>query len=237
MSTMRERPNRDALNRGVDIFRDAMRSFVVRHMRRVFGDGAEEAIRSSLNDAGRKAFQRRRRRGEGVEGAIDLNAIPHIVDLYWKDVFGSAFEHDRSSLNLVRVIVDARNESSHPGGKDLSVRYVESRLTDFAEVLGRIGAEEEKREVERIRDNLQPGVPPRQPAPDGSAVGYGVYEEKIYNYARVHRETCTYWQGRKRGPINVHENEWHGPFGSREEAFGRAGETGRDVVGCKVCRP
>ena len=235
MSTMRERPNRDALNRAVDIFRDAMRAFVVRKMQCVFGGGAEEAIRSSLNDAGRKAFQRRRRRGEGVEGAIDLNAIPHIVDLYWKDVFGSAFEHDRSSLNLIRVIVDARNESSHPGGKDLSVRYVESRLTDFAEVLGRIGAEEEKREVEGVRDRLRPpGLPSQLPTHEG---GYGVYEEKIYNYARVHRETCTYWQGRKRGPINVHENEWHGPFGSREEAFGRAGETGRDVVGCKVCRP
>ena len=242
---MRERPNRDALNRAVDVFRDAMRPFVVRHMRRACGDGAEEAIRSSLNDAAGKAFQRLRRRGEGIEGAIDLNTVPYIINHHWKGVFGSAFEYDRSSLNLIRVIVDARNESSHPGGKDLRVQYVESRLADVAEVLGRIGAEEGKQEVEGIRDGLvlggedsEPPVP--RPATTPRSGGYWVYEDRPTSRARVHEGTCRYCndgEGMGRGRIEA-ENEWYGPFVSREEAFRRAGATGqRDVRGCGVCRP
>lgn len=318
---MMERPNRDALNRAVDIFRDAMRPFVVGHMRRVCEDGAEEAILSSLNDAAWKAFQRLRRRGEGIEGAIDLNTVPHIINHHWRDVFGSAFEYDRSSLNLIRVIVDARNASSHPGGKDLSVRYVESRLADVAEVLGRIGAEDEKRAVEGIRDGLggRAEVPPRRlappippppddsqsddsywlnmdstgvvlhkgscghvrtsarppkwknfsskesaqestgrtiqeckdcfqseridfeprdvpepPPPSGSS--YWVYEDKVNSYARVHKETGPCWQSRKSGPINIIENEWHGPYASLGKSLQSARATGRRVLGCKKCK-
>ena len=327
MSTMMERPNRDALNRAVDVFRDVMRAFIVEHMRRVCGDGAEEAIRSSLNGAARKTFQRRRRRGEGIEGAIDLNTIPSIIERHWKRVFGSAFEDGRSSLNLIRVIVDARNESSHPGGKDLRVQYVEGRLTDVAEVLGRIGAEEGKQEVEGIRDGLVGGVgaprrrqaasappaaagslsgesywlnmdstgvvlhkgscghvkawakPPKwkgfsseraalnstpstirrcgdcfqsdrndfespdvqkPPATTPRSVGYWVYEDRPTSRARVHEGTCRYCNhgdGMGRGRIEA-ENEWYGPFWSREDAFRRAEATGqRDVRGCGVCRP
>ena len=235
MSTMRERPNRDALNRAVDIFRDAMRAFVVRHMRRVFGDGAEEAIHGSLSGGRSDDFMWSLRKGRSVEDAVDVNDFPHIVRENWTKVFRIAFDGDRAVRGTLEQIADARNQAVHPGTEDLELEYVRSRLYDVADVLGRIGAEEEKREVEGVRDRLRPpGIPSQLPTHEG---GYGVYEEKIYNYARVHRETCTYWQGRKRGPINVHENEWHGPFGSREEAFGRAGETGRDVVGCKVCRP
>ena len=232
---MMERPNRDALNRAVDIFRDAMRPFIVRHMRGAFGDGAEAEIRSSLNDTARKAFQRLRRRGEEIEGAIDLNTVPYIIDHHWKGVFASAFEYDWSSFNLIRVIVDARNESSHPGGKDLSVRYVESRLADVAEVLGRIGAEDEKRMVEGIQDGLggRAEVPPR-------SGGYWVYEDRPTSQARVHRGACHYCNhgdGMGRGRIEK-DNEWYGPYESREDAFRRAEATGqRDVRGCRVCWP
>ena len=60
------------------------------------------------------------------------------------------------------------------------------------------------------------------------------------SYARIHEGTCSFYNHGE-GLFGVHnqrENEWHGPYGSREEAFQGAEATGRrEVMGCKVCRP
>ena len=232
---MMERPNRDALNRAVDVFRDVMRPFIVRHMRGAFGDGAEAEIRSPLNDAAWKAFQRLRRRGEEIEGAIDLNTVPFIIDHHWKGVFASAFEYDRSSFNLIRVIVDARNASSHPGGKDLSVQYVESRLADVAEVLGRIGAEDEKRAVEGIRDGLggRAEVPPRRlappipPPPADSQSGDSYWLNIDSTGVTLHKGSCGHVKAWAKPP------KWK-KFSSKESA---QESTGRTIQECAICNP
>ena len=91
MSTMKDRPNRDALDRAVSIFRDAMRPFIVRNMRLVPGGWVENTIQSSLNDEARERFRRRLHEGEGVEGAIDVSDIPRIVSRRWREVFDIAF--------------------------------------------------------------------------------------------------------------------------------------------------
>ena len=80
----------------------------------------------------------------------------------------------------------------------------------------------------------RPGVGPQRPG------GYWVYEDRPTSRARVHEGTCRYCnhgEGMGRGRIEA-ENEWYGPFVSREDAFRRAGATGQgDVRGCGVCRP
>ena len=327
MSTMRERPNRDALNRAVDVFRDAMRPFVVGHMRRVCGDGAEEAIRGSLSGWRADEFMWSRRRGGSVEDAIDVNDFPRIVQEKWAKVFRSAFDGDRAVQSTLEQIADARNKAAHPGTGDLELEYVRSRLYAVADVLGRIDEEERKQEVEGIRDGLVVGVgaprrrqaasappaaagslsgesywlnmdstgvvlhkgscghvkawakPPKwkgfsseraalnstpatirrcgdcfqsdridfespdvqkPPATTPRSGGYWVYEDRPTSRARVHEGACRYCNhgdGMGKGRIEA-ENEWYGPFWSREDAFRRAGATGqRDVRGCGVCRP
>ena len=80
----------------------------------------------------------------------------------------------------------------------------------------------------------RPGVRPQRSG------GYWVYEDRPTSRARVHEGTCRYCnhgEGMGKGRIEA-ENEWYGPFVSREDAFRRAGATGqRDVRGCGVCRP
>ena len=44
------RPNRIALNNVLDIYRDAMRPFIIRCLRRVPGQQIEDVIRDSLNE-------------------------------------------------------------------------------------------------------------------------------------------------------------------------------------------
>ena len=80
----------------------------------------------------------------------------------------------------------------------------------------------------------RPGVRTQRPG------GYWVYEDRPTSRARVHEGACRYCNhgdGMGKGRIEA-ENEWYGPFVSREDAFRRAGATGqRDVRGCGVCRP
>ena len=80
----------------------------------------------------------------------------------------------------------------------------------------------------------RPGVRPQRSG------GYWVYEDRPTSRARVHEGACRYCnhgEGMGKGRIEA-ENEWYGPFWSREEAFRRAGATGqRDIQGCGHCNP
>lgn len=48
--TTRPRPNRDALSEAIDIYRDAMRPFILRRLRQVRGTTLDKAITSALGD-------------------------------------------------------------------------------------------------------------------------------------------------------------------------------------------
>ena len=170
MTTPIDRPNRDAIIQAMDIFRDAMRPFIVRNMRGVHGNQADDLLKYSMRDSVRANFdQRLNRDGKGkIEGAIDLNDIPKIVKANWRDVFNRAFNYEMSTQNMLWLIVDARNDASHPGLEDMDLQQVEARLTDIAEVLGRINEPANKRRVEAVREGLRPKAepdPPQAPEP------------------------------------------------------------------------
>ena len=89
-------------------------------------------------------------------------------------------------------------------------------------------------------DPPRPTPRPMRRSSTTRAVGYWVYEDKVNSYARVHEGTCgfcNHGEGMGKGR-NEKENEWYGPFESREEGFRRAHLLGRrEVMGCKACRP
>ena len=157
MTTPIDRPNRDAIIQAVDIFRDAMRPFIVRNLRSVHGKQAEDLLKYSMRGSASALtnFEHRLGQSGGIEGAIDLNNIPHIINQNWRDAFAVAFNNERSTQNMLWLIVDARNDASHPGIEDMDLQYVEARLTDIAEVLGRINEADNKCRVEDIRDRLR----------------------------------------------------------------------------------
>ena len=70
---MVKRPNRAVLNDALDEYRDAMRPFIVRAMKRVKGKTIEDAIYDSLSPGQAAQFERRLlNNGYNVEGAIDM---------------------------------------------------------------------------------------------------------------------------------------------------------------------
>ena len=152
--TKTDRPNRDALSDALDIYRDAMRPFIVRYLKRVRGKGVKDVIGESLHDRQAEQFRRNLAQGRSIEDAIDINDFPNLISKQWHAVFKQAFGDDRTVQSLSWMIVTVRNEVAHPNTQDMDAEYARSRLYDIADVLGRINASDAKREVEGIRDRL-----------------------------------------------------------------------------------
>ena len=148
------RPNRDALMRAIDIYRDAMRPFIVRQLRRVQGSSVEELIERGLGDRQADEFYRRLDENGDIESAIDLNYFPKIFRDNWRAAFAQQFNDDPSVQNMLWLIKTARDQIAHPGRQDIEAEYTRVHLYHIADLLGRINAPAEKQVVEAIRDNL-----------------------------------------------------------------------------------
>ena len=129
-----KRPNQDALYQALNIYRDAMRPFILRNLKTVQGLSPEDRFQN--------------------EADIDIGDFPHLFRRYWHNAFEQRFDPDRDVRSAVSIVTEARNQVSHPGTGDIDPSYALSRLHDIADVLGQINAPDQKREVEVIRDKL-----------------------------------------------------------------------------------
>ncbi len=234
-------PNKQALHDALDIFRYAMRPFIVRCLNRVKGKNIEEAIKGKLGGRG-KYFSDDLRRTGSAEESIDINDFPKLVDGYWNDIFSQEFWNDEIVKNMLWMIRDARNKAAHPSQSDLDIEDVRSRVTVIADLLGRINESDSKQAVERIRDRLssppplrdtttrpltrftEPASrPPQQDPPVPSAPSPS--REKFYVYtdgsnSKIHKGPCYHYENRKPDPLP--DNWWHGPYSSEAEAEAKA---------------
>ncbi len=155
MHTTIDRPNRDALNKALDIYRDAMRPFIVRSLRRVRGQQVEELIRNALNDRQAEQFsQNLSKNGHDVEASIDIGDFPHIVSRKWSGLFQQTFRDERGVQHALWLIKDARDKAAHPGPRDIDLELARTHLFHIADVIGKINAPQQKQAVETIRDQL-----------------------------------------------------------------------------------
>ena len=163
MTTTIARPNRDALNKAIDVYRDAMRPFIVRTLRTVKGATVNDAIRQALKDRSRDQFDRNlKANGGNAAAAIDVNDFPHIVERN-RNAFSA---YGNGLLSKAWMVVDARNPTAHPPDRDSDAEFVRARLSIIAETLADINHPAQKAEVEAIRDALV--APPPPPAPESA---------------------------------------------------------------------
>ncbi|MDE0638501.1 MAG: hypothetical protein OXI43_21880 [Candidatus Poribacteria bacterium] len=156
-------PNQEALNKALNIYRDAMRSFVFKSMKAVSGLLAEENIQNETD--------------------IDINDFPHLFRRHWHVAFEQLFDPHRDVRSAVGIIREARNRGAHLGAKDLSSEYAIRRLHEIADILGQINAPEQKREVEAISAELgtstvtptddKPKLPPNNDVTENRTVPSG----------------------------------------------------------------
>ena len=143
------RPNRDALNHALDIYRDAMRPFIVRNLRSVQGSQVSELISRSLQ------FRTSAPRNPNdIEASIDINDFPLLIKDYWRNVFSSVFSSDMTVQNALWQIKEARNKAAHPAPQDIDPEFTRAHFFHISDVLGKMNASQEKQAVEDIRERL-----------------------------------------------------------------------------------
>ena len=113
-SDLNDRPNKKALSEAVDIFRDAMRPFLVRGLKRVPRSNLEATVRRSLSPRQVDEFDRNLGRHRDLESAIDVNYFPKLVQKNWRDSFSFEFQGENFIQNELWMICEARNAVSHP---------------------------------------------------------------------------------------------------------------------------
>lgn len=157
---MIERPNKSALIAALDIYRDSMRLFIVRHLKRVPGGTVKDLIEFALQEDPYNSVERKLRDGRSLEEVIDVADFPRIVRAYWNDEFHHTFKEDRGVLQTLFSIAKARNKASHPESRDIEMGYVVDRLGKIASVLADINEPEASFAVDNIKKDLTPFVTP-----------------------------------------------------------------------------
>ena len=166
---MIKRPNRAVINDALDEFRDAMRPFIVRGMRRIKGKTVENAIYDSLSPKQASQFTTNLQdNGGNIESAIDIGDFPNLISRNWRQVFSSQFRDDMNVQSLLYIITQARHKASHPSGEDLDTEYTRAVLYHIVDILGKINAPEAKLSVEGFRDKLFKVVSSPQLIPEPS---------------------------------------------------------------------
>ena len=157
---MTKYPNREALRKAHDIYRDAMREFICQYLaNRVQDETVEDLIMRALN---REEHE-----------LIDIKGISAIFKNRecWDDFFSHKFGYDQrlgrngyDIRSVTSLIVMGRNKVSHPGSRDLDPDYTDTHLFLITEVLGEIGKTQAKYEVQDIWDDLCSDEPEEHPA-------------------------------------------------------------------------
>ncbi len=154
---MTKYPNREALRKAHDIYRDAMRDFVVRRLKMVQGTTPEEIITDVLN------FDQI----DDLKASIDINHFPPIIrnHICWVNTFSQLFGSQGAMdiRGITSVINDGRKFWAHPGAEDVDSESVRTHLSLVADVLGAINKPDEKDAVESIRDRLFSDEPEEHP--------------------------------------------------------------------------
>ena len=127
-------PNQEGLNKAFNIYRPAMRSFIVRCLEQDHPKGVENLIVNSLH----------------------INTFPHIIRNRWNDVFEKQFDLYSNVRNVINLIVDSRNQCAHLDTEDLNLDYTWTYLFLISDGLGQINRPDAKREVEGILYELFP---------------------------------------------------------------------------------
>lgn len=151
MTTAVDRPNRDKLQQGIDIYRDHVREFIVRELdKRGNGRTVEQMLLEATRDA---AYDRRRSdlaAGKSPQSVIDVSDFPHIVSRHWQAVFYHSTNGNQQLRNRMFLIAEGRNQVAHPDDDDVPTGFTYGRLDDIATVLRDIRAMAAAKQVDEI---------------------------------------------------------------------------------------
>ena len=163
MSTPKS-PNKDdledALGKALRIYRNCMRLFIVRHLRKVPGEKPAGLIARALSDQQADQFRATLTKGNDIESAIDFSYFPAIIQKNWlieqnrqNYGFNQQFDADMTFQSRLWLIRGGRNIGEHEDTK-VDSEFVRIHLFLIGEVLNKINEPDRQSEVEKIRADL-----------------------------------------------------------------------------------
>lgn len=154
------RPNRDAVDRGLGFYIDAMRPYMMKHLMAMKGP-TEQFVRTAVNgNRWSRQFNRGFSQSKTLEELLEPDDFRSIIQHYWRDRFHVAFKGDHGIRHRLGLVAEARNEVAHVGSSDLDIGTAVMYLTAMSQVLYAINAPDARTAVDKINEYLtmQPEV-------------------------------------------------------------------------------
>ena len=136
----------------VDIYREAMRQFIVRVLSDVPGLTPTEAVEQALTGENLISFHRALGRGGPLDEALDVGYFSFIYR-EWKDRFRKYVADDEGLTDRMWLVREIRNRALHKNWSEFTPGVVTARIVDIVEVLERIG---EQDGADEVRTHLGP---------------------------------------------------------------------------------
>ncbi len=149
------RPNRILINRALDLFLQEMVPYMTGEVEAVAGKPITAAAVDLFGESvGRQFLQDLGEYGSNsVTRHRALSRISLTVEFFWP-IFKKRLRNRKVISGGLKQIEYAA-VSSTDRGQDLDPLYVEQRLGDMSTVLGRIGADEAQRKIERMKNSIE----------------------------------------------------------------------------------
>lgn len=183
---MTKYPNRTALYEAHNVYRDAMREFIPRCLKKVQGTTPEKLISEIL-------------KWESIdnpEAMIDINDFPRIIRdrNCWFDAFSQLFGSRGAPdvRSMTGLIANGRKFWAHPEKGDVDSEHTRTHLSLIADLLKAINELDARDEVEDIRDRLFSDEPEEHPAEVENADLNQRLEEMSDRLAVVETEKAEY---------------------------------------------
>ncbi len=147
-------PNRDALRKANDIYLDVMRSFIVHNLKQITGENVQQLIEDVLYENQIDQFRQMLKEHNDIGSAIDFTHIPHIIKVYWEDIFADKFENDLVMQSMHWLIRKGRNICEHRSANDLEIEFTQTHLFLISDVLKVINRSDKQDEVVNLLNEI-----------------------------------------------------------------------------------
>ena len=148
-------PNKNRTVRALDIYRDAMRSFIAGKLKEVAPQNGDikDIVIASMPETLYQRLQNLNTNDE-ISNSLEEKHFPYLIEKNWDECFHPSFGYDETVLRNAKQLVKVRNQVAHPT-QDPEGSLTIRRLDKISGVLTRINKWEDKRAVEAIKNEVE----------------------------------------------------------------------------------
>ncbi len=148
-------PYRDVFWKGLSLYFQGLRAFVVARLQKKVGIGAKNLVLQSLRGDGKMVFEDHlATSGDNWQAALDIVHLSPIIHANWSDLFSLEFQGGEPIPRHVSKLAQARNLYAHDLTGDMNRAYVKNCLDLMSKVLQAIGRSDLHSQIQEVYAQL-----------------------------------------------------------------------------------